>query len=145
MCVDICKCYFVLAVYNCNRTHAVVSCILVCVWICVADVCFTVSIFHLDAFIQHQWQTWPQTWPDWTQMGQITHFFTSDFTTWKTPRICPIWGQSEPLWAQIWSRVSKGQDTGCLILIPWKIQISLICLENTDFTNIMSMCSFSMW
>ena len=46
------------------------------------------------------------------QMGQIRGFFRSDFSTFgagapnalksdlKKPRICPIWGQSEPLWSQ---------------------------------------------
>ena len=45
-------------------------------------------------------------------MGQIRDFFRSDFSAFgapapnalksdlKKPRICPIWGQSDPLWSQ---------------------------------------------
>ena len=48
------------------------------------------------------------------QMGQIRGFFRSDFIAFdagapnalksdsKMPRICPIWGQSDPLWSQIY-------------------------------------------
>ena len=47
-----------------------------------------------------------------TQIGQIRDFFRSDFSAFgapapyalksdlKKPRICPIWGQSDPLWSQ---------------------------------------------
>ena len=46
------------------------------------------------------------------QIGQIRDFFRSDFSAFgagapntlksdlKKPRICPIWGQSDPLWSQ---------------------------------------------
>ena len=44
---------------------------------------------------------------DWPRMGQIRVFFRSDFSAFgvmksdlKKPRICPIWGQSDPLWSQ---------------------------------------------
>ena len=48
------------------------------------------------------------------QMGQIRGFFRSDSVhfgspsqnvlnmNWKNPQICPIWGQFDPLWVQIW-------------------------------------------
>ena len=53
-----------------------------------------------------------QSGSDWLQMGQIRGFFRSDFSAFgapapnalksdrKKPRICPIWGQSDPLWSQ---------------------------------------------
>ena len=50
---------------------------------------------------------------NWPQMGQIRGFFQIRFSTFarqmywiwseKNPRICPIWGQFDPLLIQIWS------------------------------------------
>ena len=54
------------------------------------------------------------------QIGQIRDFFRSDFSTFgagapnalksdlKKPRICPIWGQSEPLWSQTYHPADDG-------------------------------------
>ena len=42
---------------------------------------------------------------DWLRMGQIRDFFRSDLSTFwlwsEKSRICPIWDQSDQLWAQI--------------------------------------------
>ena len=55
-------------------------------------------------------QIWAQRWSDWPQMRQIRDFFRSNSVhfgspsqnvlnlIWKKSRICPIWGQSDPLW-----------------------------------------------
>ena len=52
-------------------------------------------------------------------MEQIQDFFRSDFSEnvlksdLRKSRICPIWGQSEPLWAQIClSRRGEGRGAG---------------------------------
>ena len=75
---------------------------------------------------------WTQNGSDWPQMGQIRDFFRSDFSTFwrwrqnvlksdlKKSRICPIWGQSDPFWGQIWcGRLCQRQlkltgTTGCV-------------------------------
>ena len=52
---------------------------------------------------------WPDLDPKWirlTQMGQVLDFFRSLFSTirlgFERYQICPIWGQSDPHWTQIW-------------------------------------------
>ena len=72
----------------------------------------TNSQLHYDTSKGNQIR--PQSDSDWPQMGQIRDFFKSAFSTFWRPapkcteiwseksRICPIWGQSEPLWGRIW-------------------------------------------
>ena len=58
------------------------------------------------------WPVLAQSGSDLPQRGQIRDFFRSDFRTFwlivqKKSRICPIWGKSAPLWAQIWPVFSR--------------------------------------
>ena len=72
-------------------------------------------------------QVWLQSGSDWPQKGQIQGFFRSDFSSFgapapnalksdlEKPRICPIWGQSDPLWSQTyhpWSGLHRQTTIG---------------------------------
>ena len=75
---------------------------------------FTQQVEWADiSYLHHGYQIWPQSGSDWPQMGQIRKIFRSDLVhfgavrqnvlnlIWKISRICPIWGQFDPLWDQI--------------------------------------------
>ena len=78
--------------------------------------CSIVSLIeYLDHISHHshlEQGVWLQSGSDWPQMGEIWGFLRSDFSAFgagapnalksdlRKPRICPIWGQSDPLWSQ---------------------------------------------
>ena len=46
----------------------------------------------------------------------------------EKPRICPIWGQSDPLWSQTYHLIKAGQQYGC--------QKCIVCTGSGDVIHI---------
>ena len=101
--------------------------------------------------VRQGWYVWLQIGSDWPQMGQIRGFFRSDFSALgagapnalesdlKKPRICPIWGQSHPLWSQTYHLCIKLTSLGshCPDPPPWGENMTAV-LELAEIGSYMS-------
>ena len=82
------------------------------------------------------WYVCLQSGSDWPKIGKIQGFFRSDFSAFgagapnalesdlKKSRICPIWGQSDPLWRQTYHPC----DDYCSL-------VECVCLSLSEIMN----------